>query len=300
MSRIIDTNLDRNIEGYLKEIFGVKGLSENTHRAYKRDLGQFYKFLEKYELKHVSKISVKHLRGFVINLSEKGLSRNSIARKLASLRGFFEYCVRNGEIEKSPLKQVKNPKIKRNIPETINLDSYLEIIKFLMRDNSLDNLRKAAIIELLYGCALRVSEICSIDIVDVDTTSKVIKVTGKGSKQRIVPLGDESIKIISAYLDKYENQDFAQPLFKTSKGNRIYPRYVQRIVKTLISGFSDIEKKSPHVLRHSAATHMLDRGADLMSVKELLGHENLSTTQIYTHVSIERLKKSYKKAHPKS
>lgn len=300
MSVIISSNLEKYFEEYLKEIFGVKGLSQNTYLAYKRDLNQFILFLEKYEIKEVKSVSIKHLRNFVITLSEKGLSRNSIARKLASLRGFFEFCIRNGHLDKSPLKQIKNPRIKRKIPDTLSLDSFLEIIKFLLSENSLKSLTKAAIIELLYGCALRVSEICSLNIVDVDLGNSTLKITGKGSKQRIVPLGSESNKILSLYLNKYDDYNSSEPLFRTSKNNRIYPKYVQRLVKDLITRFSDIDKKSPHVLRHSAATHMLDRGADLMSVKELLGHENLSTTQIYTHVSVERLKKSYKKAHPKS
>ncbi|MBN1300263.1 MAG: tyrosine-type recombinase/integrase [Melioribacteraceae bacterium] len=218
---------------------------------------------------------------------------------MASLRGFFEYLVRNSIIETSPLKQIKNPKVRRQIPETLSLDSFLKIIKFLVDQNTEESLLKAAVFELLYGCALRVSEVCSLSYYDIDLEKSLIKVTGKGSKQRIIPLGDKSKVILSSYLSII-NKKGTDKFFTTSTGNRIYSRFVQKFVKELIGKFSDISKKSPHVLRHSAATHMLDRGADLMSVKELLGHENLSTTQIYTHVSVERLKKTYKKAHPKS
>lgn len=198
------------------------------------------------------------------------------------------------------MKHIKNPKIKRKIPDTLALDSFEKIIKFLMENDSKENLTKAAILELLYGCALRVSEVCSINYIDIDIQGASLKIVGKGSKERLVPLGRKSIEIINAYLKKVTHKNPEDPLFFTPSGKRIYPRFVQRIMEKLSIGKHDVVKKNPHVLRHSAATHMMDKGADLMSVKELLGHENLSTTQIYTHVSVERLKKSHKKAHPKS
>ncbi|PKL87488.1 MAG: hypothetical protein CVV23_15105 [Ignavibacteriae bacterium HGW-Ignavibacteriae-2] len=296
----IITTPNKCVDEFLKEIYGIKGVALNTHSAYSNDLNQFLQFLNQYEIRDVNSISTRHIRNFVMSLnSEKKLSRNSIARKLASLRSFFEYLVRNGLTETSPLKQIKNPKVSRKIPETLSLDSFLKIIKFLLKEDSFENLTKAAIFELLYGCALRVSEICSLNIIDVDFEGSSLKVQGKGSKQRIVPFGEKSKLVLAKYFDHLNKPIPTESLFKTNKGNRIYPRYVQRIVKEMIPQ-SEIEKRSPHVLRHSAATHMLDNGADLMSVKELLGHENLSTTQIYTHVSVERLKQTYKKAHPKS
>ena len=157
-----------------------------------------------------------------------------------------------------------------------------------------------AIFELLYGSALRVSELCALYYGDIDLIGKTIKVKGKGSKERILPLGVHSIEAINNYLKLVERKSISSPLFLTKNNKRIYPRIIQKYIKENIQLVSDISKKSPHVLRHSAATHMLDNGADLLSVKEILGHENLSTTQIYTHVSIERLKKTYKTSHPKS
>ena len=156
-----------------------------------------------------------------------------------------------------------------------------------------------AIFELLYGCAFRVSELCSLNIADIDFHSMSVRVLGKGSKVRIVPLGSRSATVIKEYF-KGRSSTGQEPLFKNESGERITRHAVYNIVKHYLSLVTDIDKKSPHILRHSAATHMLDREADIMAVKEILGHENLSTTQIYTHVSIERLKKSYKKAHPKS
>ncbi|MCF8265421.1 MAG: tyrosine-type recombinase/integrase, partial [Melioribacteraceae bacterium] len=157
-----------------------------------------------------------------------------------------------------------------------------------------------AVFEVLYGSALRISEICQLDFKDIDLENNTIRVLGKGNKERIVPIGSKPIESVKQYILTRKESHKTSPLFITPSGKRIYPRFIQRKVKENLERVTDIWKKSPHVLRHSAATHMLDRGADLLSVSELLGHENLSTTQIYTHVSVERLKSTYKKAHPKS
>jgi site-specific recombinase XerD len=180
-------------------------------------------------------------------------------------------------------------------------NSILNVYKLVEEEKELKEAKLIiAIIELLYGCALRVDELCKLNNIDLDLKEKIIKVVGKGSKMRIVPIGDKSISIVNEYLSIKKKNGGKEALLITKKGNRIYPRYVHRIVNKYLSKVTDIKKKSPHILRHSAATHMLDNGADLRAVKEILGHENLSTTQIYTHVSIERLKSAYKKAHPKS
>jgi integrase/recombinase XerC len=296
----ITNSIEYNINAYLSEKYGIDGISENSKSAYEKDLFQFNDFLKQNGIDNPKSISVKHIRKFIILLNENNLSRSSIARKLASLRGFFNYCARNGFIEDSPMKQIKNPKIKRKIPEILSLDSYEKIIKFLLENDSKENLTKATILELLYGCALRVSEVCNLNYIDIDLHTSTLKVLGKGSKERIVPLGEKSQNILKTYLNNSEHKYADDPLFFTKKGKRIYPRYVQRIMEKLQLNKSEFIRKNPHILRHSAATHMMDRGADLISVKEILGHENLSTTQIYTHISIERLKKSHKKAHPKS
>jgi site-specific recombinase XerD len=199
----------------------------------------------------------------------------------------------------NPIASIRNPKSKRSLPEIITLDSYEKILKLLDEEKK-ENKQNKLIFELLYGCALRVSELCNLNVEDIDKTSGSIRVLGKGSKTRIVPLGNKSKKILNDYLTSRSFTNRSGPLFLTSKGKRIYPRFIGRLVKKYLSKVTDISKKSPHILRHTAATHMLDNGADLLGVKEILGHENLSTTQIYTHVSIERLKKAHKNAHPKS
>ena len=168
------------------------------------------------------------------------------------------------------------------------------------KNESKDAKKIKAIFELLYGCAFRVSEVCSLNLGDLDFYSMSIRILGKGSKVRLVPIGTKSTEVMKEYLSSLESRSNEIPLFVDKSGDRINRFYIYGIVKKYLKEVTDIAKKSPHILRHSAATHMLDNDADLLAVKEILGHENLSTTQIYTHVSIERLKKTYKKAHPKS
>jgi tyrosine recombinase XerC len=294
--------INKLIEDYLSELSSVRQFSELTINSYKIDLRQFVEFMDSINVIKAKDITEKSLRFFLVNLSKKKLSKTSIARKLSCIRSFIDFLQKNHFIDKNPALFIQSPKIKRNIPDVLPLDSYKEIIKFesgIIKKEKVLLLR--AIFEILYGCALRVSELCSLNVNSIDFDRRVISVIGKGSKQRFVPIGEISLPIIKEYLAVREYfKPNENALFINPKGNRINTRWVQRMVKKYISLVSDIKKKSPHVLRHSAATHMLDRGADLLSVKEILGHENLSTTQIYTHVSIEHLKNSYKKAHPKS
>ncbi|MCF6270712.1 MAG: tyrosine recombinase XerC [Melioribacteraceae bacterium] len=293
--------VDNIISQYLSELKGIKNASDNTTSAYSSDLKQFQEFLELKNIIKINKITKKHIRLFIVNLNFKNNSTTTIARKLTTLRSLFLFGIKNGIIEQNPLKDIKNPKIKRKIPETLSLDSYEKIIKLLSdKEENKNNLKLISIFELLYGSAIRVSELCNLNIGDIDLSNRSIKVKGKGSKERYVPIGTKSITALEKYLDSLQFISKELPLFLAKNGNRIYPRIIQKHVKEQMQKVSDISKKSPHILRHSAATHMLDRGADLLGVKEILGHENLSTTQIYTHVSIERLKKTYNTSHPKS
>lgn len=284
----------------LTELSGVNRASQNTIDAYKSDLNEFILFCEENEIGLINKITDKTIRHFVIRLSEGSITKSTISRKLSALRRLLNFAIRHDLIEKNPISKIPNPKVKRKLPETINLDSFLEIFRLLDEKGDTSSIRVKAQFELLYGCALRVSELSSLNVGDIDFHNMSVKIFGKGSKVRIVPLGSKSSKVLEEYLTTITNSSYNQPLFTDETGSRITRYSVYRIVKKYLSKVTDIEKKSPHILRHSAATHMLDREADLLAVKEILGHENLSTTQIYTHVSIERLKKSYKKAHPKS
>jgi site-specific recombinase XerD len=293
-------HLKEAVDMMLAELSGVNRASQNTIDAYNRDMNDFISFCDKKEINLIEKVTEKNVRHFVISLSEKGVSKSTISRKLSSLRHLFNYAIRNDIIEKNPISKIPNPKVRRKLPEIINLDSFLEIYRLVDEkgDNSANQVK--AIFELLYGCALRVSELCSLNIEDIDLQSMSVRVFGKGSKVRIVPIGSKSLSILRSFIDSKNKVAKKQPLFEDDSGNRITRHKVYYIVNHYLGKVTDIDKKSPHILRHSAATHMLDRDADIMAVKEILGHENLSTTQIYTHVSVERLKQSYKKAHPKS
>ncbi len=294
-----------SIKNYLTELANVKRVSENTIIAYQKDLEQFFAFLDQKKVDSFKSISERTIRLYILKLNEDELNRNSIGRKLSSLRGYINYLLRLEIIKEDILLTIKNPKQKRILPEIITLDSFEKILKLLDEESDISDNKKnlknhKLIFELLYGCALRVSELCNLNIGDIDLNRQSIRVLGKGSKTRIVPLGGKSITILNEYLSTRTSTHHFDPLILTNSNRRIYPKYVSRLVRKYLSKVSDVKKKSPHVLRHAAATHMLDRGADLLAVKEILGHENLSTTQIYTQVSIERLKEAHKKAHPKS
>ncbi len=291
--------IEKLINSYLEYIESIKRYSPQTVKAYRTDLNQFIEFCNLRKKFTVIDLTERFIKKYLMQLSETGLEKRSISRKLASVRGLLKYAFQNQIINSNPVAYIKNPRSNKKLPEVTTTESILKI--YSLADEAEDEPERIKIIfELLYGCALRVSELCDLNFGDLDIKSHTLRVKGKGSKMRIVPVGQKSIEIIEEYLNITNHENNNEPLIKTKGGNRIYPRFVYRIINKYLSKVTDIKKKSPHVLRHSAATHMLDRGADLRAVKELLGHENLSTTQIYTHVSVERLKATYKKSHPKS
>ncbi len=291
--------IEKLINSYLEYIESIKRYSPQTVKAYRIDLNQFIEFCNLRNKFIAIDLTEKFIKKYLMQLSETGLEKRSISRKLASVRGLLKYAFQNQIINSNPVAYIKNPRSNKKLPEVTTTESILKI--YTLADEAEEEPGRTKIIfELLYGCALRVSELCDLNFGDLDIKSHTLRVKGKGGKMRIVPVGQKSIKIIEEYLNITNHENNNEPLIKTKGGNRIYPRFVYRIINKYLSKVTDIKKKSPHVLRHSAATHMLDRGADLRAVKELLGHENLSTTQIYTHVSVERLKLTYKKSHPKS
>ncbi|AFN75773.1 tyrosine recombinase [Melioribacter roseus P3M-2] len=293
-------NIKNIIGRLLSEMSGVNRVSQNTIDAYSIDLNQFAGFCEEIGISSIDQISERHLRNYLVNLNEAGLSKTSVARKLSSLRKLFQFAFKNNFIKTNPIKKIPNPKVKRKLPETISASYYEEILAKIDSSEEDDEIKRAnkIIVELLYGCALRVSELTALKLKDIDLDNRVIKVWGKGSKTRYAPVGSKTHKILKEYIAFLESKSHDDFLIKL-KGKPVDRFYVYRLVKKLLSGY-ELKRKSPHILRHSSATHMLDNDADLLAVKEFLGHENLSTTQIYTHVSIERIKKIYKQAHPKS
>lgn len=291
--------MDEVIREYLEQLQNIKRISDNTLRAARNDLYQFNEYCKSRSITEIKKTTEKVVRGFIVSLSEKELSSASISRKLSTLRKFYEYAISTDQTDANPLSFIQNPKIKRKLPEVIPADDIPQIFEEAKKDEK-NHLLISAIIEVLYACSLRVSELCGMDYGNIDFEKRSVRVYGKGSKIRIVPIGETSLEILKKYLATREKLNYNSPIITTPRGNRANPKFVYRIVNKYLSLISNAEKRSPHVLRHSSATHMLDNGADLLAVKEILGHENLSTTQIYTRVSVEKLKKVYKQAHPKS
>lgn len=287
------------IQKFLTELSSVRRYSQNTIRSYKNDLLAFEKFCTDNNKLKIDEINEKFIRKFLFYLSSNSLENKSISRKLSAVRSLFNYSFNNAFISTNPVSTISNPKAEKKLPAVIDSDSIIETYKVQFPREKYPII-KIVIIELLYGCALRVSELCNLKIKDYNPSSHTLTVLGKGNKTRIVPIGEKSEKVLYEYLKSFPADNPDDYLIRNQFNKKINSRYVHRIVTKNLSQVSDLKKRSPHTLRHSAATHMLDNGADLRVVKEILGHENLSTTQIYTQVSVERLKAIYKKSHPKS
>jgi integrase/recombinase XerC len=292
-------NIEQLVEGYIIYIRNIRRYSPNTVKAYQSDLTDFIKYCFENNKSDITLINDRFVKSYLMNLSEKKIEKISIVRKLSSLRSLFRFAFKEDLIKQNPTSQLKNPKTSKTLPEITSTENILKT--FTLADEADKNpLLIKVIFELLYGCSLRVSELCNLKAGNIDLDKNIIRVLGKGSKTRIVPIGEESKKNLVNYLQAFPIKNYSDPLVRNKAGKKVYEKLVYRIVHKYLSKVTDIKKKSPHILRHSSATHMLDNGADLRAVKEILGHENLKTTQIYTHVSIERLKQSYKKSHPKS
>lgn len=292
-------SLSQVIEQFLSQLSNIRRYSDNTIKAYRIDLSEFKLFCSENNKVNINEITEKFLRKYLLFLVQKELDKTSISRKLSAVRSLFKFAFTNELIETNPASSIPNPKTRRKLPSVVDVNSIEQLID-KNDSNTSDSLLERTIFELLYGCALRVSELCNLKYKDVDFEGSTVRILGKGNKTRIVPLGSKSIKILNEYLTELPVKSQNDYLIRNENNEKIYPRLVYRIVNRNLSKVTDVKNKSPHTLRHSAATHMLDNGADLRVVKEILGHENLSTTQIYTHVSIERLKATYKKSHPKS
>jgi site-specific recombinase XerD len=292
-------NIDQIAEGYLIYIRNIRRYSPNTIKSYKADINEFINYCKEFDKLDVKLINERFIKSYLMNLSEKNIEKISIVRKLSSLRGLFRFAYRENIIKQNPTSQLRNPKTSKKLPDITSAENILKT--FQLADEAEDNpLLIRVIFELLYGCSLRVSELCNLKVGDVNLENGVLRVLGKGTKTRIVPIGEKSKNNLADYLNSFPVKSYSEPFLRNKAGKKLYEKYIYRIVNKYLSKVTDIKKKSPHILRHSSATHMLDSGADLTAVKEILGHENLRTTQIYTHVSIERLKQSYKKSHPKS
>ena len=249
----------------------------------------------------VEKIDYVMLRRYLVILKEKNLSKVSVARKIASIRSFFKFLCREGIVKTNPATSLSTPKRDKYLPKFLDEADVVKLIESPEGEGEAA-LRDRAILETLYSTGIRVSELVGLNINNIDQIGGVVKVYGKGKKERIVPIGERALQAVRQYLRKrrYGESDEGKALLLNKSGGRITDRSIRRIINKHIVKTSIKEKISPHTLRHSFATHLLNHGADLRSVQELLGHANLSTTQIYTHVTTERLKSAYEKAHPRA
>ena len=291
--------IKNNIDDFLDYIYLEKKYSSNTLRAYRKDLNEFYNFINKDSINYPKDVKKKNIHEYLYYLSVKNLSSKTVSRKLASIKSFFSFLLKNQLVDNNVAKSIPSPKLDKKLPTFLNQDQISLLLK-LKDANDLIQLRDNLILEIFYSTGVRISELVKIKIQDIKLDDNSISIHGKGNKKRIVIIGNYAKKKLQDYLN-YNEVNSVGYLFKNvrkSSVGHISERNVFNIVKKYTAKVTKNEKINPHALRHTFATHLLNNGADLMSVKELLGHSDLSSTQIYTHVNIKQLKKSFLKAHP--
>lgn len=299
------------IDTYLRYLEIERNASPHTVISYRNDLTQFLSFCAiefscepgEVDVHHVDRLTIRLWLG---ELMEGGMATSSIARKVASIRSYFKYIFKRGHIEKNPAHLLIIRKKEKHLPNTVHSEDIRRMMDLADADDP-ETLQDRAILETFYATGIRLSELIGLNLSDLNLKLRQILVQGKGNKQRIVPLGDEAMNALKRHLTSREelygkktDEDARKALFLAKNGQRVYPRMLQLKVRHYLERTSEVTQKSPHVLRHSFATHMLDAGADIRIIKEFLGHANLSATQVYTHTSVERLKNVYQQAHPRA
>ena len=307
----MDEKLDELVERFVNHLEQERNSSPHTLRAYRTDLEEFGEFLGR-QGGHITAVNHLLLRKFLAGLRSRRLARSTIARKLSSLRSFFRQLCREGVLKTNPILALRTRRREKRLPHVLSAGEVARLLE-APSGNDLKSLRDSAILETLYSTGARVSELVSLDVSDVDFVSEIARVMGKGSKERLCPVGSFAVKALEAYLaargvSLAQAPYCAEPLFlncsnnrsKNCLENRLASRSVGRMLQGRLTEANLSAKTTPHTLRHCFATHLLDRGADLRSVQELLGHASLASTQIYTHLSAERLREVYERAHPRA
>lgn len=297
------------IQDYQNYLEIERNYSVHTVQAYLKDFESFRRFMQEfYETdpllpEEAESIHHKRIRSWMGMLrDEEGLSLRTVARKIASVNSWYRYLQKIGKISKNPASRVKVPKYSKKLPSYVREDGIENLFEKIEFAEGFDGVRDKCLLEILYSCGLRRSELIALEFRNIDHNARTLKVLGKGNKERIVPFGREAQKAMKNYESVAQKVgiDYKGAYLLKKDGNPLYPRLVHRVVEKYLSMACSLQKKSPHVLRHSFATHMLDRGADLNAIKEILGHKSLAATQVYVHNSIKRLKDIHKQAHPKA
>lgn len=285
-----------------------RNLSEHTIRAYLGDLSSLLAHLENLGVAEISQLELGHLRSWLANQQVKGSSRTTVSRRAVSIRLFTKWAVKNSFLSKDVGATLATPKAHRTLPQVLGIDDAKVVMDSISlkanEEESSQSLRDVAIVELLYATGARVAELCGLDLGDIDYNRQTIQVLGKGNKERVIPLGNPAMRALKKWLaegrEQLANAKSGDAVFLGARGKRIDQRAVRTVVYDALSAIEGVTRMGPHGLRHSAATHLLEGGADLRTVQEILGHASLATTQIYTHVSTDRLQKTFKQAHPRA
>ena len=289
---------------FFKYLEFEKRYSPHTLLSYQTDLGQFAQYLAHiYDITDPALADHPIIRSWIVSLVQKNLDPRTVNRKIACLRSYYKFLLQQNRITKNPTLRLKPPKTAKKLPSFVPQEPFNVLLDSFDFGDTLEGLRDKLILEMLYGTGIRLAELIGIAEADLNLASKTVKVTGKGNKERLVPLNDSLLLSLERYLEKKKTEfpdNNTEKLLVTTKALPLYPKLVYRIVKRYINLVSTSEKASPHVLRHSFATHLLNNGADLNAIKDLLGHSSLAATQVYTHNSIEKLKSIFDKAHPKA
>ena len=286
------------IEDFIDYVKSEKRYSKYTVVSYITDLNQFFRFLHKeYQISDPKIIKFKIIRNWITLMLDSNLKPSTVKRKISSLKTYFKFLLINKYIDLNPTLKIVSPKSSKKLPVFVEKDKMDNLFDSNFFEDHFEGKRNRLIIELFYLTGIRLSELINIQLLDVDFTNSQIKVLGKRNKERMIPITHQTLKIISNFISCYQIKKY---LFCEENGNRLYPKKVYRIVNKYLEKISSLQKKSPHILRHTFATHMLNNGADINAIKEILGHANLSATQIYTHNSIKKLKNVHKQAHPKA
>ncbi len=301
-------NYEKLIAAFARHLQVERSLSAHTIRAYLGDLESLLKHLESSGVSDISQLQLIHLRSWLANQQVKGGARTTLSRRAVSVRLFTKWAVKNKFLEKDVAATLATPKGHRTLPDVLEIaDAKLAMDSLATRaaeEETPISLRDVAMVEMLYATGARVAELCGLDLSDIDYERQTIRVLGKGNKERTIPLGNPAIRALTNWLndgrDSLKNSLSGNAVFLGARGKRIDQRAVRTVVYNALQAIEGVERLGPHALRHSAATHLLEGGADLRTVQEILGHASLATTQIYTHVSTERLQRAFKQAHPRA